>query len=125
MNIFNNVIYLINSLVVKTVYAQNQVTLDFTPPTLVEILTFLIRFFFIVAGLAALLFLLLGALSWVTSGGDKENVKKAQEKIQAAVIGLVMVVIVLAIIVTFEQVIFQKKICIGVSCDITIPSLIK
>lgn len=129
MNIFNNVFNFVNLLLVKTIYAApkpgGQVTLGFTPPTLVEILTFLIRFFFVIAGLAALLFLLMGALSWVTSGGDKENVKKAQEKIQAAVIGLVLVVVVLAIIVTLEQVVFNQKICIGVSCDITIPSLIK
>ncbi len=125
MKIFNDVFYFFNSLLVKTVVAQTgTVELGFKPPSLIEILTFLIRFFFVIAGLAALLFLLLGALSWVTSGGDKENVKKAQEKIQAAVIGLVLVVVVLAIIVTLEQVVFQRQICIGVSCNITIPSLI-
>lgn len=101
------------------------VILGFVPPTLPDILTFIIRFFFVIAGLAALLYLLLGSLAWVTSSGDKENVKKAQEKIQAAVIGLVVIVAVLAIIVTLEQVVFQQKICIGLSCGITIPSLIK
>jgi len=124
-----DVFYFINSLIVKTVNAQTvtggMVTPGFAIPSLVDVITFLIRFFFVIAGLAALLFLLLGALSWITSGGDKENVKKAQEKIQAAVIGLVLIVAVLAIIVTLETAVFNKQICIGISCPITIPPLIK
>ncbi len=103
----------------------SQVALGFAIPNLSEILTFLVRGFFIVAGLAALLFLLMGALSWVTSGGNKENVEKAQQKIQAAIIGVIMVAVVLAVIVTLEQVVFDKKICFGLSCPLTIPSLVK
>ncbi len=99
--------------------------LNFTPPSLGDILTFLIRAVFIVGGLAALLYLLMGAISWITSGGNKENVQKAQEKIQAAVIGVILIAVVLAVIVTLEQVVFAKKICFGLSCPITIPSLIK
>ena len=49
-------------------------TLEFQIPTLGEVLTFIIRFFFVMAGLAALLYLLLGAFTWITSGGNKENV---------------------------------------------------
>ena len=58
--------------------------LGFKIPTFSDILTFTIRGFFIVSGVAALFFLLLGALAWVTSGGNKENVEKAQQKIQQA-----------------------------------------
>ncbi|MFQ5452386.1 MAG: hypothetical protein ACE5DQ_02365, partial [Candidatus Paceibacterota bacterium] len=43
--------------------------LGFEIPTFGEILTFLVRFFFVIAGLAALFYLLWGAISWVTSGG--------------------------------------------------------
>jgi hypothetical protein len=114
------------------VYAQPSIQiqqgaggLGFTIPTLGEVLTFAIRIFFIIAGLAALLYLLLGALAWVTSGGDKGNVEKARDKIQAAIIGVILVVVVLAIIVTLEQVIFNSKVCFGISCAITIPPLVK
>jgi hypothetical protein len=73
----------------------------------------------------ALIYLLQGALSWITSGGDKENVKKAQDKIQAAIIGVIVIVAALAIIVTLEQVVFKTKICVGLTCPISIPSLIE
>ncbi len=105
--------------------ASPTVSLGFTPPSLTDIITFLIRAFFVVGGLLALIYLLLGALAWITSGGDKESVKKAQEKIQAAIIGLIVIVAVLAIMVTLEQVVFNKQICVGISCPITIPALLK
>lgn len=99
--------------------------LGFRIPTLSNILTFAIRLFFIIGGLAALVFLLLGALAWITSGGDKENVSKAQQKITNAIIGVILIAVVLAVIVTLEQVIFGRAICLGLSCPLTIPSLIK
>lgn len=94
-------------------------------PSLGDILTFLIRFFFVIAGLAALLFLLLGALAWVTSGGNKESVEKAREKIQAAIIGVILIVVVLSIIWTLEQVVFAQAICFGISCPLTLPTLVE
>ena len=118
----------IRAVIFKPVFAQIQVNkkdLGFTVPTLGDLLTFLIRFFFIIAGLAALVFLLLGALAWVTSGGNKENVDKARDKITNAVVGLILIVAVLAIIVTLEQVVFGNNLCLGLSCPITIPSLLK
>ncbi|PJC30483.1 hypothetical protein CO051_05465, partial [Candidatus Roizmanbacteria bacterium CG_4_9_14_0_2_um_filter_39_13] len=42
--------------------------LGFKIPSLGDLLTFAIRAFFVIAGLAALFYLLLGALGWVTSG---------------------------------------------------------
>lgn len=96
----------------------------FSIPTLSGILTFAIRMMFIVGGLAALIFLLLGALAWITSGGDKENVSKAQQKITNAIIGVILIAVVLAVIVTLEQVVFAGRICLGLSCPITIPSLL-
>ncbi len=108
-----------------SVDTSTQNGIGFQIPTLSTILTFAIRAFFIIAGLAALVFLLLGALAWVTSGGDKENVSKAQSKITNAIIGVILVAVVLAVIVTLEQVVFAGKICLGLSCPITIPSLLK
>lgn len=103
----------------------NEKDIGFKIPSLGDILTFLIRAFFIVAGLAALLFLLTGALAWVTSGGNKENVDKARDKITNAIIGLVLIVAVLAVIVTLEQIVFANNLCLGLSCPITIPPLLK
>lgn len=99
--------------------------LGFQIPSLGDILTFTIRVFFVIAGLAALLYLLLGALAWVTSGGDKDAVSAAQQKIQAAVIGMILIVAVLAIIWTLEQVVFNRRICLGLSCPLTLPGIIE
>lgn len=131
MNILKSLNNKVNGFLVGTVYAatnfsnSSDVSVGWKVPSLADIVSFVIKFLFIMAGLAALIFLLLGALSWVTSSGDKENVKKAQEKIQAAVVGLVVIVAVLAIIVTLEQFVFNKNLCLGISCPIKIPSLIE
>jgi len=106
---------------IPQVYAQNvTVTTGIVPPDLGTVLSFLIKFFFIVAGLAAILYLLLGAFAWVTSGGSKENVEKAREKIQAAVIGLILIFIVLTLIVLVENIF---NIGLGLSKSIKVPQL--
>jgi hypothetical protein len=99
--------------------------LGFKIPSLGDLLTFVIRAFFVIAGLAALFYMLLGAFAWVTSGGDSEAVTAAQQKIQAAVVGMLIIVGVLAIIWTLEQVIFNRRICLGLSCPLTLPGLIE
>lgn len=103
---------------------QGTTGLGFQIPSFSDILTFAIRGFFIIAGLAALFFLLLGALAWVTSGGNKENVEKAQQKIQQAVVGVILIAVVLAVVATLENVVFNKKVCFGLTCPVTIPSLV-
>ncbi len=72
--------------------------LGFKIPSLSEILTFVIRIFFFLGGLAAFVFMLLGAFAWITSCGDKEAITAAREKIQAAIIGIIMMVVVLGIV---------------------------
>lgn len=98
--------------------------LGFDIPSLGDILTFVIRAFFVIAGLAALFYMLIGAFSWITSGGDKDAVGEARDKIQAAVVGVILIVAVLAVIWTLEQVIFNRRICLGLSCPVTLPGLI-
>ena len=100
-------------------------TLEFQIPTFGDILTFIIRLFFVLAGLAALLYLLLGAFTWITSGGNKESVEKARDKIQAAIVGIILVVIVVAILATLETVVFSGKLCFGLTCPVSIPTLLK
>lgn len=103
----------------------NEQELGFKIPSLGELLTFSIRGFFVIAGLAALFFLLLGAFAWVTSGGEQESIDAARNKIQAAVMGLLIMVAVLSLVWTLEKVIFDSRICLGVSCPITIPTLLE
>lgn len=99
--------------------------LGFAIPSFADILTFLIRGFFAIAGVAALVYLLLGAFAWVTSGGNKENVEKAREKIVAAITGVILVVVVIAIVATLESVVFQGNLCFGLTCKFTVPALLK
>lgn len=47
--------------------------------------------------LVSFFFLILGAIQWVTSGGDKEGLSKAQKKITGALVGLVILFSVFAI----------------------------
>ncbi len=98
--------------------------LGFQIPTFSNLLTFAIRAFFAIAGIAALFFMLSGAFNWIISGGDKDNIKAARERIQAAVVGLLLIVAVLGIAWTLEQIVFNRRICFGLSCPIQIPSLL-
>lgn len=106
-----------------TVYSKVQ--LGFKIPNITDILTFVLRFFFIVAGLIALVYLLLGAMAWITSGGNKESVDKAREKIQAAVVGLILIFAVLAIVIVIENVFFLPGQGLGLSKPIVFPGLIQ
>ena len=52
---------------------------------------------FIIAGLWFFVQLILGGYNYMTAGGDKEAVQKAQRRIQNAFIGLVLILAVYAI----------------------------
>lgn len=117
---------------IAPVYAQPPVdqvrvspaALNFDIPTFADLLTFLIRFFFVIAGIAALIMLLWGALAWVTSGGDKEGVEGARNKIVAAIVGILLIVVALSVIWSLEQIVFQGRICFGLSCPVRLPGLL-
>jgi len=82
-----------------------------------------IQMFFFVAGLATLLYLLLGAYDWISSGGEKEKLQKAQNKIQSAVIGLVLTVVVVVVLATLEQIVLKGVFCAGITCGINLPTV--
>lgn len=115
---------LIRSVYAANASAETYVDLPFKIPSIADVLGYAIRFFFILAGLAAMLYLILGAFSWITSGGDKDAVHKAQQKIQAAIVGLIVLVLALALIVTVEQVIFNGTVCLGLTCPINFGNLL-
>ena len=50
-----------------------------------------------VAGLAFLLYFLMGALGWLTAGGDKQKLDNSRDRITTALIGLVLVIAAYAI----------------------------
>lgn len=50
-----------------------------------------------VAGLAVLMYLLLGGFSWLTAGGDKSKVEHAREMITQAIIGIAILASVFAV----------------------------
>lgn len=58
-----------------------------------SILTFLINAAFVIAAILALVFLIWGGINWITSGGDADGVKSARDRIIAAIIGLIVVIL--------------------------------
>lgn len=76
-----------------------------------------------VGGLFALYHLIMGALNWINSQGDKEKLTKAQKQITNALIGLVILVVIWVLFFTVAGDIlgiFQKE---GNEYKIVIPSL--
>lgn len=62
-----------------------------------NLISFGIRLFIIVAGMFLLLYLLWGAFDWINSGGEKEKITKAQNKITNALIGMVLIFVILVV----------------------------
>lgn len=81
------------------VYAQAQ-NIPIVPPegfgplstiTISGMVSTLIKLILVIAALLAFIFLVIGGIKWITSGGDKEGTKGAQSTITAALVGLVIV----------------------------------
>jgi len=49
-----------------------------------------LSFIMVIAALLVFLYLILGGMEWITSGGDSGKTEKARNKITAAVIGLII-----------------------------------
>ena len=78
-------------------FAQGEFQLTIPTPSLLKItdlgkfISAILAAILVIATLASFIYLLLGGLSWITSGGDKAAVEGAQKRIQAAIIGLFIV----------------------------------
>jgi len=105
------------------IYTQGFVKTWFRVPTLGDLIGNAIRLIFFVAGLYALILLLLGAFEWISSGGDEKKLESARNKIMNAIIGLVVMVAVLTLVIILEQVVFGGKVCLGISCPINMGDL--
>lgn len=58
-----------------------------------EVIGRIIQLAFVIATLAALIWLIYGGLKWIVSGGDKTEVEGARNHIVAAIIGLIVIFI--------------------------------
>ncbi len=105
------------------VYTQGFVRTWFRVPTLGDLIGNALRLLFFIAGLYALVLLLLGGFEWVSSGGEDKKLESARKKIINAIIGLVVMVAVLTLVILIEQVVFGGKVCLGISCPIDMGSL--
>lgn len=80
----------------KAAFAQ-ETTITIQKPPNVRITDFgkligsIVGIALVLATLAAFIYLIWGGIEWITSGGDKAGVEAAQKKIQAALLGLLIV----------------------------------
>ena len=79
----------------------------------------IIQVIMIVAALVALIFLIIGGIKWITSGGDKTAVEAARNTITSALIGLLIVFAAWAIIKLIEY-----FFGITVISGLTVPQLV-
>jgi len=63
-----------------------------------SLITFFVAFIIVLATLLALVMIVIGAIQWITSGGDKTKVDAARNHIIAAIIGLVVIALSFVII---------------------------
>jgi len=90
---------------------------------LASLIGFFIQIVFLVGGLAALVYLLWGALDWLMSSGEKEKIQKAQNKIMNAVIGLLLIVVSFTVFSFIMGTVLGGKFGIGGDFKITVPGI--
>ncbi|HYD34891.1 MAG TPA: hypothetical protein VD999_02390 [Vitreimonas sp.] len=57
----------------------------------------------VVAALLVLLYLVWGAITWITAGGDKGQIEKARNKITGAIIGIIVLASTIALFVVLQN----------------------
>jgi len=88
-----------------------------------KLLSVVIQLFLLFAGLAALVYLLLGAYEWLISSGEKEKLQKAQNKILNAVIGLILIVVIFVVFEVLMGTVLGGKFGIGPGLRFNLPSI--
>lgn len=82
-----------------------------------QLIAGLLTLFIVVAGLITFLYILLGGLRLITSGGNKENAKAAMGQIMHAMIGLFVVLAAWGAMTFMQQL---TGACFGFGCGIDI-----
>ncbi|MBI4137361.1 hypothetical protein HY469_04830, partial [Candidatus Roizmanbacteria bacterium] len=72
----------------------------------------------IVAGLVAFVYLLLGGIKWITSGGDSGQVEAARNQVIHALIGIIVVLAAWGLIMLIQG---ATGACFGIGCTVTLP----
>ncbi len=93
----------------EQVFAQGapQITID--QPTNIRIssvgklISSLVGVLLILAALIAFFYLIMGGISWITSGGDKAAMESARNKITHAIVGLIIVGAAWAVMILVQQ----------------------
>jgi hypothetical protein len=93
----------------STVVRNTKVTLgkfgvDPAQRSLGDVISNALTIVFIAAALAVLIYLIIGAFKWITSGGDKDAIGKARGTIVNALIGLAILALAFFITVLFGQI---------------------
>ncbi len=70
-----------------------------------ELISNALQIVFIAAALTVLIYLVIGAFKWITSGGDKDAIGKARGTIVNALIGLAILALAFFITVLFGQIV--------------------
>lgn len=67
-----------------------------------------IQILFVTVVILSFVFLLLGGISWITAGGNKESLEKAQKRVTYSIVGLIIALLSFAVL-GFIQAIFKVK----------------
>lgn len=70
------------------------------------VISAVVRFLVVIAGLFSLFQFLTGGLAFITSAGDKGKITEAQNKIQMSIVGLMVIAASFLIIAIVSQVLF-------------------
>jgi len=62
-----------------------------------------IQYILAIAGLVAVVYLIIGGFNYITAGGNEENTKKATKTLLNAIIGLVVIFAAYAIVFTIQK----------------------
>jgi hypothetical protein len=73
-------------------------------PELGQLIANVVAIVIFLAALLVFIFLLIGGLQWITSGGDKAAAQAARDRITSALVGLVIVVAAFALMLIIERV---------------------
>jgi len=91
--------------------ADDKITIPNMVPVIIQVIL-------IIAALVALVFLIIGGIKWITSGGDKTAVESARNTITSALLGLLVVFAAWAILR-----LIQHFFGIDIFGDMTIPQI--
>lgn len=88
----------LNVLAVTAQDLNNLITFSTANLTLEELVAIIINIILYLAGVLALIFLIYDGILYITSGGNADQAKKAQQGLINAIIGIIIIVLSLVII---------------------------